>query len=58
MIKNNKTTIKGNMEGNHLFVTSTFLESKNSRSKTEILDLTRGWSRQLQELEERKTILL
>jgi hypothetical protein len=46
------------MEGNHLFVTSTFLESKNSRSKTEILDLTRGWSRQLQELEERKTILL
>jgi hypothetical protein len=49
--------IKSNMKGNHLYVTFTFFKFKNSRSKTKIIGLIRGWSRQLQELEERKTIL-
>jgi hypothetical protein len=34
--------IESNMKGNNLFVTSAFLEFKNSRSKTEILGLMKG----------------
>jgi hypothetical protein len=45
------------MRGNHLLDTFTFLELKNSRSKTEILNLMRGGSRQPQELEERNNSL-
>jgi len=46
------------MRGNHLFATFIFLEPKNSISKTKILDLISEGSRQPQELEERKKIIL